>query len=228
MYNGVYRSMVMAIKTAEERMYDKHGEFVLDKSYMYGQPTKFQLIKPQNLIFVDETGCNTNQNTDGYISGELFLLPTGASETGVKNACTNIHFSVLCFNNALGDAIMCSIILKLMKDVSKIPENIILGIDRTINIENGESKLHLIEANLKNIVMLGGPTCTYQGKIIPYFIGCSPNASNTSQMLAEILEELDKSKSFDRENSSAPFLILGRHHSRFGLPFIQYIHNEDN
>jgi hypothetical protein len=231
MYDGVYHSMVkagVAIQTPEERMYDQNGVRVFDKSDMYGRPTKFQMIKPQNVVFVDETGCNTNQKTDGHIGGELFVLPSGSTDTGVKGACTDIHFSVLCFNNACGDAIMCSIILKSMKDIDKIPANVKLGIDRTIDLSNGESQLNIIEANLQNGVMKGGPTCTYRGKTIPCFIGCSPNASITSQMLAEMLMELDKSDIFDREDGSTPFLLLDGHHSRFGLPFLQYIHNDEH
>jgi hypothetical protein len=172
--------------------------------------------------------CNTNQKTDGHIGGELFVLPTGSSDTGIKGACTDIHFSVLCFNNANGDAVMCAIILKSNKDISKIPDNIKLGIDRTIAITHGETKMNTIEANLENDVMIGGPSCTYNGKLIPCFIGCSPNASITSLMLAEMLQELDKSDIFDREDGSTPFLLLDGHHSRFGLPFLQYIHDEDH
>jgi hypothetical protein len=67
--------------------------------------------------------------------------------------------------------------------------------------------------------MMGGTTCTYQGKTISYYIGCSPNASISSEMLAEMLKEFDTSDIFDREDGSTPFLLLDGHHSRFGLPF---------
>jgi hypothetical protein len=100
-----------------------------------------------------------------------------------------------------------------------------LRIDCTITIANGESQLNTIEENLRNNVMVGGPTCTYLSKIILCFIGASPNASITSQMLEEMLEELDKSKIFDREDGSTPFLLLDGHHSCFRLPFLKYIHN---
>jgi hypothetical protein len=60
------------------------------------------------------------------------------------------------------------------------------------------------------------------------FIGCSPNASITSQMLADMLKEIDSCDIFDRSDSSTPFLLLDGHHSRFGLPFLQYIHNDQH
>jgi hypothetical protein len=232
MYDGVYKSMVkagVAIETPDEaRMYDKNGDRVVDEAYMYGRPTKFKLIKPENVIFVDETGCNTNQKSDGHIGGELFVLPAGATESGVKGACTDIHFSVLCFNNANGDAVMCAIILKSKKDIADIPANIKLGIDRSIEIATGESRLETIQANLRNDVMIGGPKCTYKDKIIPCFVGASPNASITSQMLADMLGVLDNSGVFNREDGSTPFLLLDGHHSRFGLPFLKYIHSDEH
>jgi hypothetical protein len=78
MYNRVYNLMVKAgvsDETPEDRMNDICGNCVFDKELMYGRPTKFQLVKPQNVIFVDETGCNTNPKTDGHIGGELFIFP---------------------------------------------------------------------------------------------------------------------------------------------------------
>jgi hypothetical protein len=101
-------------------------------------------VKPNIVVFVDETGCNTNHKTDSHIRGELFVLPSRTLETDVKGACSNIHFSVLCFNNASNDAIKCAIILKSMKDISSIPANIRLGIDRTIKIASDESQFNKI------------------------------------------------------------------------------------
>jgi hypothetical protein len=155
-------------------------------------------------------------------------LPVGSTENGVRGACTDIHFLVLCFNNADGDAIMCATILKSNMDINQIPANVILGIDWTIEMNYGESKLNTIEINLQNKVIIGGPKCTYLGKSIACFIGCSNNASSTSQMLANMLKELDAYNIFERENGMTPFLLLDGHHSQFGLPFLEYIHSEQN
>jgi hypothetical protein len=135
MYDGVYRSMVKAgvvVETSEERMYDKNGERVLDEFLMYGRPTKFEVIKPENIFFVDETGFNTNQKTDGHIGGKLLVLSSDSTDSGVRGSFTNIHFSVLCFNYAECDPILGSIILQSMKDISQSPSNVKLGIDRSM------------------------------------------------------------------------------------------------
>jgi hypothetical protein len=86
MYNGVYEAMVEA-KIAEtvtsEIMYDENGDETDDVTKMYGRPTKYKLTRPAKLLFVDETGCNTNQKDDGCNGGELFVLPTDGLEFGV-------------------------------------------------------------------------------------------------------------------------------------------------
>jgi hypothetical protein len=42
------------------------------------------------------------------------------------------------------------------------------------------------------------------------------------------LKELDTSNIFDRVDGTTPFLLLDGHHSRFGLPFLEYIHSEQH
>jgi hypothetical protein len=133
---------------------------------------------------------------------------------------------VLCFNNAEREPILCSIILKSRKDISQLPSNVKLGIDQSMDITSKGTSLEVFEATLKNDVMIGGPNCTYKGIEIPCFVGYLPNASITSQMLASILEVINQSGVFDREDGSPPFLLLDGHNSRFGLPFLKYIHDE--
>jgi hypothetical protein len=44
--------------------------------------------------------------------------------------------------------------------------------------------------------------------------GCSPKASITSQMLADMLKAIDDLNVFHPSNGSRPFLLLDGHHSR--------------
>jgi hypothetical protein len=66
----------------------------------------------------------------------LFVLSSDSTDSGVRGSCTDIHFSVLCFNNAEGEPILCSIILKSMKDISQFPSNVKLGTDRSMDISS--------------------------------------------------------------------------------------------
>jgi hypothetical protein len=59
------------------------------------------------------------------------------------------------------------------------------------------------------------------------FIGCSPNASITSELLVEMLSVIDRSGVFPRtEDLGVTFLLLDGHHSRTRLPFLSYINDE--
>jgi hypothetical protein len=100
MYDCVYDSMVeagIAEKVEEELLFDRHGVEVDCIDNAFGKPTKYRMLKPENVVFVDETGCNTNQKEDGNVGGKLFILPVDYPEAGVTGCCTDIHFSVLCF-----------------------------------------------------------------------------------------------------------------------------------
>jgi hypothetical protein len=66
MYENVYEAMVKA-GIADE----KEEEIEYETSL----PSRSLLTKPEFLLFVDETGCNTNQLNDGRVGGELFVVP---------------------------------------------------------------------------------------------------------------------------------------------------------
>jgi hypothetical protein len=78
--------------------------------------------------------------------------------------------------------------------------------------------------------MDGGPMCTFRGKVIPCFVGSSPKASITYQMLADMLKDIDDAKVFERApGGPKPFLLLDGHHSRMKeIPFLDYIHHPDH
>jgi hypothetical protein len=104
MYNGVYKAMVkagIAVQMDEEVMYDENGDITTDKEKMVGRPSKFQLTNPDYLLFVDETGCNTNMKDDGFVGGEMFVLPVDGADMGVCGATTDMQFTVLAFTSGL-------------------------------------------------------------------------------------------------------------------------------
>jgi hypothetical protein len=223
MYDGVYDSMVtagIAEKLDEDRMYDINGIETDNVEEMFGRPTKFRMLHPENLLFVDETGCNTNMKTDKLIGGERHILPVGDKEdAGVTGATTDNHFTVLCFTNGLGVPVLCAIILKSSKHIKDIPLNWKMGIDITKRIVNADDEDEMVRLNSGNDkAMRGGPVCTYKGQEIPCFVGCSPSASITSELLVAMLETIDKHNVMDRTNAKQPVLLLDGHHSRFELP----------
>ena len=115
MYDLIHDRLVfakIASMTNNPQMYDKSGNVVMDSSLMYGFPTKYHLDHPEMLIFVDETGCNTSQLSDGNIGGRKTIVPRNGSSNGTLGSSTDIHFTVLPFISGTGEAVMCAIILK--------------------------------------------------------------------------------------------------------------------
>jgi hypothetical protein len=166
MYDCIYNCMVEAgicKLNADARYYNLNGVVVTDPANSFGRPTKYELTNPEMLVFVDETGCNTNQQTDGQIGGQNFVLPVDY-KAGLLSATTDIHFTVLCFNLGTGQPIMCAVILKSDQEVCKIPLSWKYGIDITkdLRIEESETDAELFHNNSGcGKAMQGGPTCFF-------------------------------------------------------------------
>ena len=63
MYDHIYDKMVaakVAIKLDVPVMLDENGVEVINKNDAPGLPTMYKITCPQNIVFVDETGKNTN------------------------------------------------------------------------------------------------------------------------------------------------------------------------
>jgi hypothetical protein len=78
MYDSVYNAMCLAkvaVKLDEETMFNIKGERVETPDLSFGRPTKYQVVRPEQIVFVDETGCNTSQKEDGNVGGQRFILP---------------------------------------------------------------------------------------------------------------------------------------------------------
>ncbi len=205
MYENVYATMVEA-GIAEELEEEIQHET--------GWPTKYALTNPEYLLFMDETGCNTNQLNDGKVGGELFIMPKTVGDAAAPaGAMTDLHYTVLPFISGTGEPVLCAIIFKSEQHICEIPVNWKMGIDLTCDDVD----------DMKNVAA-GGPTCTYLGKEIPCFYGTSPKASITSQLLADMLKFIDMLGVYDRAVAN-PFLLLDGHHSPMMLPFLQYVND---
>jgi hypothetical protein len=230
MYDNVYDTMVdagVAELLPEPVTYDIYGVETTDPKLMYGCPTKYKMIHPEMILFADECGSNTNQATDGHVGGQLFVLPSDRCSTGILGMVTDIHFTVLCFTSGIGEPVMCAVILKSEKEACDIPDSWKFGIDLTMNINTGGTDYEFFENNSgEGQAMQGGPQCFFQDTIVPCFVGTSPKASITSNLLAEMLSFLDSFSLFDRSNGVKPFLLVDGHPSRFDLPFLNYIHDD--
>lgn len=232
MYDNVYNHMTeagVAIKIEKEIMLDKNGTEVFSRDEIYGLPTQYLMTRPDNVVFMDETGCNTNQKKDGKVGGERYVVPADGSGNGCTGSTTDMHFSLACFTSGLGNAVMCAIIFTSERDSTEIPLSWKSGINRTVAIDESitlDFTNFIQEATKPGGLLAGGPTCYHNGKTIPCFYGSSPHGGITGQMLADMLKHLDDLHVFERSNSIKPFLLIDGHNSRFSLEFLSYIHGE--
>ncbi len=91
-------------------------------------------------------------------------MPKADPESGAPvGDTTDLHFIVQPFVSGTGDAVMCVFIFKSEQQVSEIPLSQKLGFDITVT-----------DLEDKKLVMSGGPTCFYNGKIIPPFSAHPP------------------------------------------------------
>jgi hypothetical protein len=238
MYEAVYETMVMAgvaKKLPEAVWFDRDGKIVFNEEEAFGEKSQYVLEHPEYCVYVDETGSNTNQKQDGHVGGRRFVLPVGESEVGRVGAINDLHFTTLVFTAATGQPIMVAVILKSEKSADEVPISWKLGIDWTklnAKTRDGEdiTRTNPIETfNDNEAAMCGGPVCHFRNKEIPCFVGTSPKASITSQLLADMLKTIDDAEVFDRiPGGPVPFLLLDGHHSRLEVPFLDYIFNDDH
>jgi hypothetical protein len=187
MYKNVYKTMV-EVGVAEEL----EEAIQLDA----GLPTKYKLTYPDHVLFVDETGCNTNQLNDGRVGGELFILPRNDSKCGAPTgATTDLHYTILAFISGTGKAVLCAIIFKSELSIQDIPVSWKTGIDITGNVDDEAATI------VEDLPVFLEKTH------IPCFYGTSPKASITTTLLTEMLKYLDRLGVYDR-SICKPFLLL--------------------
>lgn len=239
MYKTVYEDMVncgIATKIDEEVLVNLKGEIVYDKANSDGLPTQYMMINPKLIVFVDETGSNTNQKSDPLRGNEKRIVPVNGDGFGIAGAVNDNNFTFLCFQSGNGEPIICAIIFKSERKNGELPDCWKTGIDiRKLRDEEllphsqqQIAQLYLDNETVNNGAISGGPVCNFDGKEIQCFCTCSPNASITSTILTRLLKEIDQHDVFDRQNGTKPLLLLDGHHSRMDLEFLEYINQPGN
>ena len=148
---------------------------------------QYNLTHPKYLLFVDEVGSNTNMTNDKNKSGEQFACQRGTVPRQQTSNTADIHFTVLGFTNAAGQAVLCGVIIA----ASQLSADQVLGFDVLAGseeeIERAATMLRTDnDAFIQNMttshIFPGGPTCHVGDKVIPPFITCSPSGGITSQI----------------------------------------------
>jgi hypothetical protein len=198
------------------------GEIVDSEEEAFGEKVRQTVKHADYLLFVDEVGNNTNMKEDGRIGGERLLKAKGQSAE-ITAATSDAHFTVLGFTAGTGEPVMCAIIFA----AGEMTQELQLGIDIRSPMVEGDDSIRANYGAGKRYP--GAPTCNFRGKLVPPFVCCSPKGGITSELLRDMLERMDSLDLFPRtEGGPLPFLLLDGHGSRFQLPFLRYIRDEEH
>ena len=179
----------------------------------FGRKTKFLLTKPNYLIFVDETGDDTSQKSDGNRGGEKFVVGVG-NRALLSSSFDSSHWTTLGFTLGDGRPLLCVIIFACTEVDAKMR----MGIQPWCEVQGDLVQDMAANSHGPDKYFPYGPTCTVDGVAIPCYVTCSENGSITSEILTDILKHIDSFKIFDRREAT-PFLLMDGHGSRFGLSF---------
>jgi hypothetical protein len=148
----------------------------------------------------------------------------------VRNSLKDNHITVLSFTVADGRPVMCAIIIAaskleltyvtgfnpLSKDAEDVSSNEMKVLDDEISAMKDEHR------NSVDRMFPFGPTFTFNGSQVPTFVTCSKNGSIASQLLTNMLSQMNDLELLDRSIVVSPFLLFGGHGSRFEETFLEY------
>jgi hypothetical protein len=227
MYDNTYYWMKktgIARKYPMTMLLDRAGDECLGDNNKKVLPVDLELVHPERLLFLDETGCNTNQKDDGQV-GDKRCIGEKGGRANITASTTDIRFTVLPVSNAVGHAVLCVVIFQ--SESQEIPFNWISGIDTFATAIDDDDKGNWLRKNSDGVGkrMPYGP-CYKVGEVdVPAFVTVSQPGGITGQMLADVLEYLDKLGVFPGDEGPDPMIILDGHNSRFSLPFLCYIND---
>lgn len=171
-----------------------------------------------------DKNLHEQQNFYNHVDGQMLTLTTDSSE--ISN---DVKFSVYCFCDGTGEAVLCAIILLSDKEIADIPYSIRYGIDVCKTLNEGHSEEELYQRNCRSgQAMQGGPEITYRGKLIQSFVGTSRTGRLDSDVLLKICQYLDSFELYDRSNGVKPFLLLDGHGTVFETTLLDYIREPEH
>jgi hypothetical protein len=223
MYLEIYKNLHsagIACEHPEALWRDKNGDVVEEKEQAFGCKSKYEVVHPDHLIFVDEVGSNTSQTKDGQVGGETYLCAVDGRPQN-RAATKDAHFTVLGFTAASGEPLLCAIVFA----AKTLKHDWITGFDQFAVWVGDEDNFEENCGDGRTYPF--GPTCIFRGKEVPCFCCNSESGGINGNLLTAMLRHIDIHKVFDRSTGINPFLILDGHGSRFDLEFLEYINTAE-
>ena len=154
------------------------------------------IVHPDYFLMADEAGENLNQKGDGNIGGTRLTCQRVNAPKKVTSS-TDKNFTALRFTSSNGDPAMSCVMIAVVVQSAQIET----GIDVTKQIVGDVDDPKFFENNFgEGKSFPGGPIYTFRGKKVPFFVRWSEKGNIKSNMLTEILREMDARELFDRSN----------------------------
>ena len=226
MYNDIYKHMVeagVARKVDNPVYFNVNNEMVdEDDPSRFPISTNYIVTKPELIIFMDETGKNTNMKKDARIGNEKHVTAKGKRPYKTCSA-GDIHFTTLPFITAAGTPVCCVIIIAR----KTLTPEVITGFQPWMKIgkENDDDFISK-NANGTDKMYPFGPTCKYMNQDIPALVACNESGTVTSPILVQALTHIDKYAPLHRTPTSNRFLLVDGHDTRFQQDFLDYVNND--
>lgn len=228
MYDAVEEAMLdcgVAERLDPPQWMDKEGNIVESQADAFGMPCTIRITHPDLCLVGDEVGGNTSQKGDGHIGGKKVVGERGCVSQ-VKASKKEKKFTVIGLTALNGEPVMCIIIIEGKERKIEVE----MGLDYSVPWDGSPDDADFI---LKNTGpgkrFPGGPTCHFRGKDIPCLVRMSESGGINEHILVDIFKTLDHYEVFHdaRKQGKTPLVMLDGHDSRFRLPFVQYINNEN-
>jgi hypothetical protein len=172
---------------------------------------------------VDEVGENISQKGDGNAGGQKIMV-VNDTRVQVRNSSKDNHFTVSGFTTATRHPTMRTIIIV----ASTLKVTYVTGFNplsddaqdvcgeemKVLQKEIDSMKDEHSNSGSADCMFPFGPTCTFNGVEVPTLVTCSKNGSITSQLITNMLSNMDEYCLFDHSNGINPFLLCDGHASR--------------
>jgi len=207
-----------------------HEGDVVEEGDACGLLCECELVHPERLLHLDETGCDANMKKDGQQGGKRYIGEKGMRCT-LPGITTDLKFTLLPICDSLGNPALCVVIFASEKE--KIPVTWTAGVDLMVDMPGNAAEANDNTFTAENTgagkLHPRGPVCVVNNIEVPCCCACSPFGGIASIILADVFRYLDHLGVCPRGNGiPGPSLVLDGHGSRFDLPFLQHINQHDH
>ena len=146
MYEDIYEEMIdahIALQHENPVYTDREGNEV-EEHERFGLAQEMKIDHPDYILFVDKSGCETNQKQGRNVGNRKYIVEQGTRPQLICNTLDH-RFTILPFTSSSGEAVCCMLIFQHKKD--EVPMTWKTGtnitVENSIHDKQGENDLEL-------------------------------------------------------------------------------------